>query len=468
MRIFTLLLAFTAAAIAQTSAHKPARAHAPAAAAEPKGSFPLVSIAVEGNKTHKDETIIALTGLHPGMQVSKADFAAAQKKLTATGYFQSVGYSYAPGPNHAGYALTLQLVEEPQLYEVMFTDLPATDVELRAVLAKDDPLFTGRVPATDPLVKRYTQEIAEYLATAKNYHDTIVGALSPEHPPDLQLVFHPAVQPSIAEVRFVGSKTIDKAQLQAAIANVAIGSVYSEGRFRDMLDLAIKPMYEAQGRIAVSFPKITLEKAPDVKGEIATVEVQEGPVYKLRAVRAPANPELVKLASLKVGRIVNFDEVKKATERMEASYKRKGYLQPHIEVRRELDDKTQTVALEFIPHPGQQYTFGSLYIKGLDLVSEPEVRKMWGLKKGAPFVFTYPDYFLSAVREEGVFDNLGDTKSEQKIDEATHTVDVTLYFKGAGPKGKRRRGEGSDQTLQPPPVWGPYPARMSALSSPII
>lgn len=456
MRTAVILVALAVAAQAQSSS---SRTHQRStAASEPTGAFPLVSITIEGNQTHSQQDIFKIAALRTGRQVTKADFEAVRKRLLDTGYYQTISYSYGPAANSSGYALKLELVEEPQLYQVLFMDLPASDAELRAMLKKNDPLFTGRAPATDPIVKHYTQLVADYLASTKNYHDRITGALSPENPPDLALVFRPALQPTIAQVKFTGNHSVSDTALQNAIAGVAIGTVYSEGRFRESLDLSIRPLYEAQGRIRVAFPKITLEKAPDVKGVIATVEIDDGPVYKLSGFRAPANPELVRMAGLKIGAPVNFDQVQKAKERMREYYKRHGFLDPTVNVARDINDKDQTVALAFSVDAGDQYRFGSLDIKGLDLVSEPEIRKMWGLKPGAPFVAGYPDYFLNAVREEGVFENLGDTKSEQKINPQTHTVDVTLYFKGTPPKDDRRRkrpDDNGDQGPGYPPIGGP-------------
>jgi outer membrane protein insertion porin family len=442
LRTFIALLAIAAGAQAQTSSHARTRP----AASEPKGAFPLISITVEGNRTHAERDILSIAGLRTGHDVTKADFEAARQRLLNTGYFQTISYSYGPAPNSSGYALKLELVEEPQLYQVLFMDLPASDADLRALLKKNDPLFTGRAPATDPIVKHYTQLIADYLASAKNYHDRITGALSPENPPDLALVFRPALQATIAEVKFIGNRSVDTTALLNAVAGVAIGTVYSEGRFRESLDLSVRPLYEAQGRLRVAFPKISLEKAPDVKGEIATVQIEEGPVYNLSGVRAPGNPELVKLAGLKIGQPVNFDQVQKAKERIRDSYKRHGFLDPTVNVARDIDDTGKTVVLSLTVTAGDQYRFGSLDIRGLDLVSEPEVRKMWGLKPGAPFVSGYPDQFLTAVRDEGVFENLGETRAEQKLNADTHTVDVTLYFKGAPPKDERHRRRPDDTT----------------------
>jgi outer membrane translocation and assembly module TamA len=97
-------------------------------------------------------------------------------------------------------------------------------------------------------------------------------------------------------------------------------------------------------------------------------------------------------------------------------------------VKREINDTDHTVGVEFQIDPGPLYTLGKLEMVGLDLVSEPEIRKMWGIAQGRPFNVEYPDHFLARVKEAGVFDNLKTTKAETKINARNHTVDVTLYF----------------------------------------
>jgi hypothetical protein len=69
------------------------------------------------------------------------------------------------------------------------------------------------------------------------------------------------------------------------------------------------------------------------------------------------------------------------------------------------------------------------------------------MKEGKPFNAEYPESFLNRVREEGLFENLGKTKSEFKINDRDHTADVTLTFAGENPEqkpGKRGRGRGED------------------------
>ncbi len=73
--------------------------------------------------------------------------------------------------------------------------------------------------------------------------------------------------------------------------------------------------------------------------------------------------------------------------------------------------------------------------------TEPVVRKMWATEAGKPFNALYPDYFLKRVRDDGIFDGLGTTKSATSIDDKTHVVDVTLTF-GFSPKPTPQRKRG--------------------------
>ena len=60
---------------------------------------------------------------------------------------------------------------------------------------------------------------------------------------------------------------------------------------------------------------------------------------------------------------------------------------------------------------------------------EAAIKKLWSLKEGKPYNADYPDFFLTQVKERGIFDNLGKTRFEIKINEQERTVDVTLYFR---------------------------------------
>lgn len=415
---------------------RPARkktAPAPKPAAPPAARvFPIVSLSVEGNAIHASEKILTLAGLKTGMPVSKEAFEAARDRLIACGFFETVGYKYGPSADGAGYAATFTVDEVKQVYPMRFERLPGGEKEFRAALAAADPLFGDKVPGTEPVLKRYAAVIQKQLGG--KFSDRVIGKVTADGPDDLRIVFQPGTPPpSVAEVRFVKNEVIASTALQNRIAGAAIGSIYDEDRFRQILNANVRPMYEARGRIRVAFPKVTTEPAPGVNGLRVTVEVNEGETYKLGEVTAEAGgippAMLLKAAALKTGDIANFDEINAGVERMRQLVRRNGYLNAKSTIGRKPDDEKKTVDLAVTFDPGQKFVFGKLTIVGLDILTEPHIRKMWAPKEGEPFNPEYPDFFMAKLREDNVLENLGKTRTEVKTDDARGVADVTLHFR---------------------------------------
>jgi outer membrane protein insertion porin family len=395
-------------------------------------AYTVENLTVEGNRAYTAEQIFTVAGLRVGQKAGKSEFDAARDKLEATGAFDNVSYRYAPSKDGEGYDAIFEVAEVGQLYPVRFAELPATDAQLRAWLKQKDPLFRDKIPATKPVVDRYVSWISEFLSK-QGYRQPLAGRLSADGGEDLAVLFRPAKgPPAIAHVIFTDTGDVPAGTLQTAMYGVAVGVPYSEPRVRQLLDNTIRPLYEAHGLLRVAFPKIETAPAKDVDGITVTVQVTPGPVYKLDRVRFIgadySRSEWNNLSKLKTNQTVNFDEVKAAQERIRASQRREGHLDATSQVKRDIDDAEHTVGVEFQIDPGPLYTLGKVDMVGLDIVSEPEIRKMWGVAPGRPFNVEYPDHFLARVKEGGVFDNLKTTRAETKIDAVKHTVDVTLYF----------------------------------------
>jgi outer membrane protein assembly factor BamA len=245
-----------------------------------------------------------------------------------------------------------------------------------------------------------------------------------------------APRSNIAEVHFTGNEIVPTSLLVNTLADVAVGVPFSETPVRVLLDSSIRPLYEARGLLRVTFPRITTEKATKVEGVSVTVAVNEGPIYALGTVQftgaaAAKAKTLLDDADWKKGEPVNFDQIKASLDKIEAGFRREGYLRVSSRVDRNIHDREHSVDLSVAVDPGPQYTLGKLEIIGLDLNSEPAIRKMWTIGPGNPFDPAYPDEFLKRVRNEDLFDNLGTTRAETQVNEDSKTVDVKLYFPGA-------------------------------------
>jgi outer membrane protein assembly factor BamA len=415
----------------RTTASKKA---APAKTGPAPTSWPIRTFSVEGNRNYTERQIITVAGLKVGDVAGKKDFEAARDRLLASGAFESVGYRFEPSKDGAGYSASFQVTESDDFYVVRFQGFSTPEAELKAHLEARDPLFGPKVPGTAPFLKRYAEALGQKIG------EKVAGKVVSTGPDQFEIVFRPDRPiPVVANVTFEGNQVIPSTLLTERISGVAFGFPFSEGRFRELLDTSIRPLYDARGRIRVAFPKIVTERSKEVDGLDVKVTVSEGESYSLGEVTLEgADPKLLKTANIRTGDVANFDEVNAGVDRVKKELSRRGYLRSTVRAERKVEDKAKSVDVVLQVEPGPQYKFGDLTIEGLDIIGEPAVRRFWGLKSGDPYNAEYPEAFLARVREEQMFDNLGKTTSSAKIDDENRTVDVTLKFAGDAPPPKKK------------------------------
>jgi outer membrane protein assembly factor BamA len=452
MKVWLILLVAAAAGVAQTTPAKKKVASKPAAkkAATPN-QWPVESLAVQGNRRYSGAQVLAIAGIQIGQLAGKAEFEAAHDRLVATGAFETVGYKFEPGASKQGYAASFQVTEVEPAYAVRFEELGVPEGDVRELLVKKDPLFaTAQLPATKTLLDRYTAWIQEYLA-AKGVTEPIVGKVIQVKGEEYAIVFRPARNlPAVAQVSFSGNTVIPQSVLREAVHLTVVGSPYTEAGFRELLNQALRPVYEQRGRVRVAFPEIRTEPVNDVIGIHVFVKVDEGASYSLGKVEiAEPSPvdsrTLLRAADIKTGDVANFDRVNDGLDRIRKAVRRAGYLDGKVTTERKIDDAKKSVDVIVKIDSGALYKMGKLTLVGLDLNGEAEILRKWALKEGATLNPEYPDLFMKRIREEGLFDGLGETKAEMEVDAQKHFADVTLTFGAEDPAKKpARHGERGD------------------------
>ncbi len=284
--------------------------------AQERTEAPLKSVQVTGNSQIAAEKILAILDLKTGRTVSRADFDAARERLTATRAFETVGYEYKLSADGEGFDLTVEVHEVGELYPYRFEGFSVAGDVLREAVRAQEPLWGDRIPIS--VLARYVDAIIQ--AGVKG---AVTWKVDESSPQGETIVFQPVtVLPNVAEVRFKGNDALPTAALLRPISDVAVGIPYTEQALRERLDTAIRPLYEARGRIRVAFPKIAVEPAEKLDGVVATVTVDEGAVYRLGEVRFSGVAEgdteqLARVADLQKGDTANFDDVKAAVARVE-------------------------------------------------------------------------------------------------------------------------------------------------------
>jgi outer membrane protein insertion porin family len=439
--IMVLSCAFIAEAqtSTQTSTTKPARKPVtpPPAKFDPD-NIPLATIEVGGNRFYNANQVIGAAGVKIGQPMKQADFDAMKVRLEQTGAFEVVSYHYGPTSDGHGYALKIDVVEGLQLLPYRFEDLPAPDAELRKILEQKQPLFADRLPPSRTILDQFAATLTEYMK-AKNFKDTVAGKVASEVPGGLSIVFAPATaDPMVGMFTFKGHKIVDTSTIANAFAPVIIGTSSRERDVRALLDSGLRPIFESKGLMRVAFGKITTEKMKDADGVGLTIEVVEGPQFKFGDIRVTGlgltNKEAMSQIEFKPGELANMDLAQAVTRKMRDRLVHYGYMVGDVTYDRKINDKALTVDLTFKLDCGKRYNMGDLTIVGLDLNSEPAIRKMWGLPQGKPYSGNYPQLFLDEIKSEGLFDNLKSMRYEDHVDKVKGIVSVTLYFVGGKDK----------------------------------
>lgn len=417
---------------ATLAAQVPARVRTPAVA-------PITAISVTGNKLLSADAILSAAGLKLGDNGGSAIFDAARDRLLTTGYFDLVSFTFKI--QDSGFAITFAVAEMKQVYPVRVEALPITLDQVTQLLKSVDPLFTGLLPGTKQVIDRAAVLIEQHLA-ATNPELRVRAKVVPVGPEHYEIQFSPAEGlPVIADVTFEGSAVIQAADLHDVMIESGIGQLFTDASVQSLLDRFIRPLYEKQGYMRVSFPKITSKPAAEVKGIDVHVTVADGPQFRLGAVsvRGPvgADGRIPRIANLPRGDFVNGDDILQAAARIRDTLCAEGYLDAIVSTDRSINDATQTVDAWFDANPGVLYTFGRLEVRGLGLDGEAAIRKLWSVKPGDPFPGGYPDHFVQAVKAEGLFYNLGGITAAPSINHQTHVVDVSLNFAGAPPPQRR-------------------------------
>ncbi|MGC2657272.1 MAG: POTRA domain-containing protein [Bryobacteraceae bacterium] len=418
----------------------------------------LGSVTVKGNRLYSSPEIIKATGLVVGQKVDAAIFEEARSRLLSTELFNNVTDDFSYKGKPTTYDLTIEVTENAQVYPVHFERLDVPQDALLQYLREHVVLYSDRIPGTQGVLKRYTSAIQEFVQ--KSHPAIRVKAqVMPATAEDLTVLFIPdEALPTISRVIVEGNSGIDTGTLLRAINDVAVGVPMTQVRVDQILEGTVKRVYATKGYMDVTFPKIETEKAKNNLGVVLKIQVNEGPVFQVGAIHFHGSgldqDEIRTTIPIKPGATFNQDLVDGYRRDLAHRMQRRGYLDVKVDPQTQLDESRHLVDVTYNVAPGPVYNFGTLDIRGLDLVSAPQIQKLWGEKAGAPFNPDYPDFFVKRIKEQQLFDNLSDITSDYSADPNSHLVTVHINFKGGKPKDAKK--EKKDQQPENAP-WSPFP-----------
>ncbi len=423
----------------------------------------LHAISVKGNQLYPAAAIIKESGLQIGQRVSPQIIEEARKKLQNTELFSNVADEYRfTGTMPPGYDLKFEVTEIQQLFPMRFERLGVEPDAVQKYLQTHVDMYSDRIPGTEGVLDRYKEAVQQFVN--QTHSDLKVKAMiSNDDPQQLTVLFTPDTPaPTISQVIVTGNQAVDTGTILRAVNQVAVGVPLSDTRLKLILDGTIKPLYAAKGYAAVTFPKVETEPSKSNLGIVVKVDIKEGPVFKFGSIRFHGSgmdeDEIRDTIPFKPGQTFSSDQIDKFRLDLQHRMRRRGLLDASVTTQMETDDSKRAVNVTYNVVPGEVYNFRKLDVQGLDITSEPVIARLWGEKAGHPFNPDYPDFFLKRVREEGIFDNLGDTHSDYTADASSHSVIVHLYFKGGETQAQREKDKEKEKDKRTVDgSWDPWP-----------
>ena len=397
-------------------------------------TFPLRVLEFEGNEAFSSADLAAVTGLEIGQMVAKPDFERALRLLNDTGAFESLRYRF--GPQDGGFRLTIAVQELAELFPVRFQGLGVGDDEVEAVLLEGLPLYAGRVPAVGPMVKMLVAVLESWWEGQSGEGPIVADVVPAAGGEGFEMLVGPRRQTNrIAFTTFEDTGDVDALELQRVFNHAAVGEEYTEARLHELLQYNARPLYTHRGYMNVKFCPCEASPDPESEGVLVSVRVEQGDVYAFGEIAWPEPMPMDPDALARVSRIASgaVADMKAAYETMAAigeGLKRHGYMKAHARFDEMVDHDARLVHLQVQVETGVRYVFSRLIIKGLDILSEPAVRKRWGMQPGQPFDVRYPAYFLDRIKADAMFAGLKRTSWSLDSDDSSGRVDVTLVFSG--------------------------------------
>ena len=396
-------------------------------------AFPLRTVVFEGNANFSSDDLTAVTGLEIGQPVQKSDFDRALRKLNETGLFEALRYRFEP--LDGGYRLVVTVQELPELYPVRFEGFDERSTDAATLLGAKLPLYVGLVPAGGPMVRMMVNALQGWWEE-QGGEEEIVADLVPTTGGGFEMLVGPERETSnIAFTTFRNTGDVDPLELQRTFNQAAVGEPYTEARLLELLHHNARPLFTERGYMNVEFCPCDISPDPDTAGVLVQVEVNQGEVYLFGDLAWPeplpiAPESLAKVNQIGSGQVANMRAAYDTMAAIGEGMKRQGYMKAHARFDEQIDHDERLVHLDIEISPGQQYLFSRLLVEGLDILSEPAVRKRWGMQPGEAFDVRYPAYFLDRVKADAMFEGLKRTSWSIEIDEAAGRVDVTLFFSG--------------------------------------
>lgn len=352
-------------------------------------SFVVRDIRVEGIQRTEAGTVFSYLPVKVGDRMTEEKTTAAIKALYATGFFKDVRMEAREG------VLIVTVEERPSIARITIKGIKEfSEDDLKNGL-KQTGLAEGRV-LDRAMVDKAEQELRRQYFNRGKYAVDIKSTLTPLERNRVAVQFDVVEGDSakIQRINIVGNKAFKEKDLLKQFTSTTPGWLtwytkndqYSQARLSGDIE-SLRSFYLNRGYLEFNVDSTQVSISPDKQGIYITVNVTEGPQYKVSDVKLAGQmlvpeAELQKLITVKPGEVFVRDRLTETTKKIGERLGNDGYAFANVNAVPELDKDKNTVAFTLFVDPGRRVYVNRVNIAGntktRDEVVRREIRQMEG------------------------------------------------------------------------------------------
>jgi outer membrane protein insertion porin family len=351
--------------------------------------FVVKDIRVEGIQRTEAGTVFSYLPVKVGEMMTDEKTAAAIKALYATGFFKDVRLEARDG------VVIVTVEERPSIAKITLKGIKEFSEEDLKNGLKQTGLAEGRV-LDRAMLDKSEQELQRQYFNRGKYAVEIKSTLTPLERNRVAVQFDVVEGDSarIQQINIVGNKAFKEKELLEQFDSTTPGWLtwytksdqYSKARLGGDIEV-LRSFYLNRGYLEFNVDSTQVSISPDKQGIYITVNVTEGPQYRVSDVKLAGQmlvpeSELQKLVTVKPGEVFARDRLTESTKNISDRLGNDGYAFANVNAVPELDKDKGTVAFTLFIDPGRRVYVNRINVAGntktRDEVVRREIRQMEG------------------------------------------------------------------------------------------
>jgi outer membrane protein insertion porin family len=351
--------------------------------------FVIKDIRVEGIQRTEAGTVFSYLPVKVGDRLDNDKAIAAIKALFATGFFKDVRL------DAQGDVLIVTVEERPAVGKITLTGIKEFSEDDLKKSLKESGLAEGRIFDKSVLDRAVNEMRSQYYNRGK-YGVEIDATVTPLERNRVSIDFQVTEGESakIRQINIVGNRSFPEKTLLGEFSLSTPGwfSWYTKDDEYSKTKLAgdlenLRGFYQNHGYLEFNIDSTQVSISPDKKDIYITVNITEGPVYKVSKVSLAGQlliPEerVRKLIALKPGDVFSREKLTESTKLIGDELGKEGYAFANVNAVPELDKEKHQVAFTLYVDPGHRVYVRRVNVAGntktRDVVIRREVRQMEG------------------------------------------------------------------------------------------